>query len=357
MVDRPFSECLPAKSAEALDDVDPNVTLDRPPRCTVSVIVPVRNEQSSIQEVLERLLGQDLVPHEILITDGGSRDHTRDIVREFIQSGHPIRLVEDANAFPGRARNLGLEQARSSWVAMTDAGTIIPRTWLGALVRQANEPEGVDVVCGSYEPILSSFFDECVALAFVPPAKDVHGLPFRGPTTASLLVRREVWESLGRFPEHLRACEDLLFFERLDASHWSVVAAPEATVAWKIPCGFRAVFRRFRVYSQHTLQAGLGRTWHRALGRNWLLGLLLVLLAIFHHWVWAGLLLLALIGRTHRSIRLRRPWLKLNHVVGVRSYVLVSLILLWIDLAALVGCVDWLVGKGARMIAGLHLKT
>jgi hypothetical protein len=197
-------------------------------------------------------------------------------------------------------------------------------------------------VFGCYEPILDTFFQECLALAFMPPARSVDGCPFRGPTTASLMLRREVWESLGRFPEQLRAGEDLLFFARLEASSWVGRDAPEASVSWRIPGGFRATFRRFRLYSLHTLAAGLGRTWHVALARNLVAGLLVVALALFHHWAWLGLLALAFGLRVHRSIRTRRPWLKLKHRVGARSYLLVGLILLWIDLAGLVGCADYL---------------
>ncbi len=323
-----------------------------PDLLAVSVIVPARNEEGNIREVLERLLRQATAPQEIVVTDAGSRDRTRDIIREFIRAGHPIRLVEDADAFPGRARNLAIAQAKSPWIAMTDAGTVTPPDWLGNLVRKAAERDETGVVFGSYEPVLGSFFRECLALAFVPPAAVVDGRPFRGPTTASLLLRREVWDSLGRFPENLRACEDLLFFERLAQSSWAAAAAPEATVAWRMPGGFLAAFRRFRLYSLHTLLAGLGRSWHVALARNLLAGLVLVVLALFLHWGLLVLLPLALGVRVYRSIRTRRPWLKLQRPVGPRTYLTVGLILLWIDLAAVVGCLDYLLRllprKGAR---------
>jgi hypothetical protein len=56
--------------------------------------------------------------------------------------------------------------------------------------------------------------------------------------------------------------------------------------------------------------------------------------------------------RVHRSIRARRPWLNLGHPVGVRSYVLVAAILLWIDLAALAGSLDYLLAACRRRPAG-----
>jgi glycosyltransferase involved in cell wall biosynthesis len=324
----------------------PPTSLPRPATgLSVTVIVPVRDEELSIRGVIDSLVKQTLPPQEIIITDAGSLDSTKDVIREFIQANHPLRLVEDADAFPGRARNLAIEQVKTVWVAMTDAGTVIPSTWLESLFRKAGEQDRTDVVYGSYEPILGTFFQDCLALAFVPPARNVDGCPYRGPTTASLMLRREVWNALGRFPEQLRACEDLLFFELLSASSCVSELAPEAPVGWKMPEDWRAVFRRFRLYSLHTLKAGLGRSWHRALGRNVSVGLLLASLGVFHHWAWLGVPLLAIAWRVHRSIRTRRPWLKLHYPVGFRSYLLVGLILLWIDLGALAGCVDYLLQR------------
>src|SRR2546422_11174471 len=92
---------------------------------SVSVVVPVRNEESSIGGVIESMLGQSMPPKEIIFVDGGSSDKTREIIRDCINDEDPLRLIEHRDAYPGRARNLGIQQARTEWIAMTDAGTII----------------------------------------------------------------------------------------------------------------------------------------------------------------------------------------------------------------------------------------
>lgn len=315
----------------------------------VTVIVPVRNEESSVRRVMEQLLAQEHPPGDVVVADGGSADGTREIVREFIGHGHPVRLVEDADAYPGRARNLAIAAATTDWVAMTDAGTVVPPDWLAHLVRKAAENPAAAVVYGTYEPILDSFFRECLALAFVPPAEVVDGEPWRGPSTASMMIRKEVWESLGGFPEHLRACEDLRFFERVAAAGVPAALAPKAKVRWNIPAGFRAAFRRFRTYSRHTLVAGMGRSWQLAVARMYAAGAAVVALAIVHHWAWLVLLVLAAGARVVRTVRRRRPWISLRHRVGPHTYLFVGVLLLWLDLAAFVGCVDYAVrGRRAR---------
>jgi glycosyltransferase involved in cell wall biosynthesis len=274
--------------------------------------------------------------------DGGSSDKTREIIQACINDEAPLRLIEDTDAYPGRARNLGIQQAGTEWIALTDAGTIIEPDWLASLVCKASSSEDADVVLGSYDPVVTTFFKECLALAFVAPAIEIGDGYLRGPSTASMMIRKSVWEELGRFPEQLRACEDLLFFDRLARSSFAVRYAPKAVVGWRIPDGLTGTFRRFRSYSTHTLKAGMGGRWHLAVARMYLVALAVLGLAVFHHWSWLLVLLIGLVWRVHRNIGARRPSLKLMHSIGPRTYFVVGIILVWIDVAAFTGLLDYL---------------
>ena len=69
----------------------------------ISVIIPVRNEEASIRDLIEGLLNQTLKPAEIVITDGGSTDRTAEIISEYVESVG-IRLIREREALPGRGR-------------------------------------------------------------------------------------------------------------------------------------------------------------------------------------------------------------------------------------------------------------
>jgi len=289
---------------------------------------------------MESLLNQSATPREIVIADGGSTDRTREIISRF-KTDVPVVLVEDRDAYPGRARNLAIRSAKQEWIAMTDAGTQLDSCWLEALIRRRQIQPDAEVVLGTYEPVLGSFFKDCLALAFVAPAARVDNGWLRGPSTASLMIKKSVWQDLGEFPEHLRACEDLLFFERLADSKHTIAIAPEAVVRWSIPDSLAAVFRRFRAYSTHTLKAGLGGRWHRAVIRMYLIALVLVALAVFHHSAWLLVALVALLFRAYRNIGKRSPSLNLSHRIGLHTCGAVAGILLWIDAAAFFGTADY----------------
>ena len=306
----------------------------------VAIIVPVRNEEASLVPFLDSLLAQDSAPREIIVCDAGSTDSSAALVRERL-AGHG-RVVADGPAFPGRARNIAIGEARTAWIAMTDAGTIAPSGWLRELTDTAGKHPEADVVFGSYEPLIASSFEKCVALAFVAPTRHVDGRRFRGPSTASLLLQKSVWQALGGFPADLRACEDLLFFDRLLERGYRTVCAPGATVQWRIPSSWSQVFRRFRAYSCHTLKAGLGGRWHRALAIMYLGAAAALIGASALHWSMALVPILGLAWRTRRSVNTRPDIVEAAGPVKGREYVTVALLLLWIDLAALVGAIDYL---------------
>jgi glycosyltransferase involved in cell wall biosynthesis len=126
----------------------------------ISVVIPVRNEERSIRSLLDALLSQTLPPDEIVITDGGSTDATVSIIQDFINRGAPVSLIRTTHALPGRGRNLAAARAGSEWLAFTDAGIRPAPNWLSALAARAALDSEIDVVYGSYEPLVDTFFKQ-----------------------------------------------------------------------------------------------------------------------------------------------------------------------------------------------------
>ena len=83
----------------------------------LSVIIPVRDEAATVASLLDTLLRQTPAPDEIVVVDGGSTDDTRAIVQQYARNHSHVHLLCDADAFPGRGRNLG---AASDQTTSTD---------------------------------------------------------------------------------------------------------------------------------------------------------------------------------------------------------------------------------------------
>ena len=312
----------------------------------VSVIVPVRDEEESIRELLDGLLEQTRPPDEIIITDGGSVDATPHIIEDYIRNGAPVRLIRAGAALPGRGRNLSAAQAQSEWLGFTDAGIRPAKDWLEALCRRASQDDTVDMVYGSWSPVTDTFFKECAAIAYVPPPTTRQGTVVRPRFIASTLLRRSAWEAVGGFPENLRSGEDLVFMDRVEGAGFRFVHEPSAEVQWTLRPTLLSTFQRFLVYSRNNIRAGLFRQWQATiLARYSLLSLFLIAVLIIDPRfslvpVFFWLLLLA--ARAVTSIRRNRYCYPASLLRNLRRSILVMSILAALDAAAIFGSIQWL---------------
>ena len=312
----------------------------------VSVIVPVRDEEDSIRELLDSLLAQTHPPDEIVITDGGSVDATPQIIEDYRLKGAPVKLIRAGAALPGRGRNLGSAQAKYEWLAFTDGGIRLEKGWLEALVAKAAEDESTDIVYGSVEPVTDTFFTECAAIAYVPPPKPQEDVIARPRFIASSLLRRDAWAKVNGFPEDLRSAEDLIFMDRLEKAGYKAVFEPRALVYWRLRSTLKSTFKRFLVYSLNNIRAGLFNQWQARILFRYALLLVIFIggLVVRPSWVWLSfvLLLLMLVARSIVSIWRNRNCYPGSFLRNVRRGLMVIAILAVLDAAAIIGWVQWL---------------
>ena len=312
----------------------------------ISVVVPVRDEEASIRILLDGLLGQTLPPKEILITDGGSVDATREIIEEFIQSGAPVKLLRERNSMPGRARNVGVKNATCDWIAFTDAGIRPDPNWLASLAAKAGAAPNAEVVYGSFAPIVDSFFKECAAMAYLPPPSKINGISTSAKSIASALMHRHVWESAGGFPEHLRSAEDLLFMQRVEAQGSRELRAPEALVHWNIQGNLWRTFKRFVTYARNNIRAGLWRQWQAAIFQRYAGLAIISAPAILFGWRWLAVpgacWILLLLARAARALKKNRSVYPAVLGRNFLRLLMLLIIIATLDLAALVGSINWL---------------
>ena len=310
----------------------------------VSIVIPVRDEEDSIRELLDSLLAQTRPPDEIVITDGGSVDATPQIIEEYIRQGAPVRLIRAGAALPGRGRNLGAAQASHEWLGFTDAGIRLANNWLETLISRAETDDSIDVVYGSWEPVTNTFFKQCAAIAYVPPPSLHNGA--RPRFIASTLLRREAWQKVKGFPEDLRSAEDLIFMDRVENAGYHYVFEPRAQVYWEMRPTLWSTFKRFVIYSRNNIRAGLFRQWQSTiLTRYGLLALLAIAALIFEpRWIWfpIGAWLLMLAARAAVSIRRNRVCYPASLLQNLARGVAVMSLLAVLDAAAIIGSIQWL---------------
>jgi glycosyltransferase involved in cell wall biosynthesis len=174
---------------------------------TVSVIVPARNEEASLENCLDSLVAQNGVAFEIIVVDDHSTDHTREIASSF--SDQQVQII-DADPLPAgwtgknNAVTAGAKVARGEWLLFTDADTIhLP----GSLVRSIGEAKRHGAALLSYSPeqVVKSFWEKAVmpvifaelAASFRPAqVSDPHS-PAAAANGQYILITREAYDAVG----------------------------------------------------------------------------------------------------------------------------------------------------------------
>jgi cellulose synthase/poly-beta-1,6-N-acetylglucosamine synthase-like glycosyltransferase len=116
-----------------------------PQNLFVSIIIPVKNFERTIEKTFEYLLNVDYPRDswEWVIADGGSADKTIEIIKKWRKTHPFIRLVEIPNCpSPGFARNKALEVVKGEYLFFTDADCAPCREWINEMLKHfKNDPK------------------------------------------------------------------------------------------------------------------------------------------------------------------------------------------------------------------------
>lgn len=315
------------------------------PPLNVAVVVPVRDEAATVGPLVRSLCSQAHRPTEILVVDGGSRDGTAERARAAGHGDAIVSVLEIGTATPGRGRNAGVEASTSPWIAFVDAGIDIDEHWLSRLARFAGDD--VDVIYGAYEPVIDGRFSEVASLAYVGRKMPSDVGPVRTRSIASCLLRRSVFDAVGGFPD-LRAAEDRIFMDAVEAQGFRVVCSPEAVVRWHLQPTVWRTFTRFRSYSRHNVIARQEANWHYGVARQYALAIPFLLLALR----WRRFVVLPVLGffaRGFRSIWLRRAGHGALWAADPRRIAGVSALLAVIDAATIIGWIEGLLARRSSL--------
>ncbi|HVT39581.1 MAG TPA: glycosyltransferase family A protein [Gemmatimonadaceae bacterium] len=222
----------------------------------VSIIVPLYNKTACVERALASIAGQTFRDYEAIVVDDGSTDDGPAKVARW-RDGR-FRLLRQANAGPGAARNRGVREARGELIAFLDADDEWLPDFLTASL-QAFEHHGPKVAA-----VTSGYFEWPAQISREPMwrrrglAPGIHRLtPSTSPILViymlaymcpwSTVVRADVIRRLGGFFEQ----EHCLYGE-------------DAYLFLKVLCNYAVAFNLAPLVRFHTECSQLSRNLGRA---------------------------------------------------------------------------------------------
>lgn len=116
----------------------------------VSIIVPVYNVSSYLDECIGSILRQSFADFELLLIDDGSTDGSGAICDRWAAKDGRIRVFHKANGGVSLARNMGLQQARGEWIAFVDSDDWVDTSMYEKMYRMAVKENAEICICDFY---------------------------------------------------------------------------------------------------------------------------------------------------------------------------------------------------------------
>lgn len=208
----------------------------------VSIVIRCFNEERHIGRLLTGIREQRLAPHEVIVVDSGSTDHTLEIAARF-----PVRIVPIApEEFSfGRSLNRGCRAATGDVIVAASAHVYpVFDSWLEEITRPFADPE-IALVYGRQQGHARTKYSEHQIFASWFPAKSAPRQDHPFCNNANAAIRRDLWK---RFPynEDLTGLEDLEWAKRVIDAGYHISYVAEAPVVHVHEERWRQVMNRYR---------------------------------------------------------------------------------------------------------------
>lgn len=201
----------------------------------VSVLLPVYNCRSYIEQSIQSILEQSYDNFEIIIIDDGSIDGSGELIQQF--ANPRVRLYRQPNQGLATSLNRAIALARGKYLARQDADDVSLPTRLEKQVRflEAHPKYGL---LGTWSEILTE--DSMTPRRHTHPTKTVElkfNLLFDNYFVhSSVMLRREVFDLVGGYRIEPHFPEDYDLWSRV-ARAFNVANIPEALVQYRETAG------------------------------------------------------------------------------------------------------------------------
>ncbi|MCS7249384.1 MAG: glycosyltransferase family 2 protein [candidate division WOR-3 bacterium] len=230
---------------------------------TVSIIIPVYNEEKILATVINSLLNLNYPKekYEIIIVDDGSKDNSYQIAYQFLNNkkGVKLKLLSQTNQGKAKALNRGISESKGEVIVCIDSDCVLTKDSLIYGIRHFQD-EKVGAVAGNVKIWnQDKIFMKLQALEYM------EGLNFTRQALSFLnkvnivpgaigFFKREIFQKVGLYNENIYA-EDCDLTLRILKAGYKVVYEPKAVVYTEAPESISCLFKQRYRWTRGILQA------------------------------------------------------------------------------------------------------
>lgn len=222
----------------------------------VSVVVPMRNEQTAIEACVKGFDVQDH-PHdalEVIVVDGCSDDGSRELVAELAESRPWLRVIDNPDVKASAAFNRGIEAASGDYIAIVSSHGAVGRSFVSRSI-EVLEATGAAGVGGRLDHVGHDPRGRAIGLAMT--SRFGMASPFRYANTprevdtiGHPVYRASVLEEVGPFDEHLDRNSDYELNQRIRNAGHLLMFEPSIVTTYYPRAALAELARQFWDYGR-----------------------------------------------------------------------------------------------------------
>ncbi|MCU7835974.1 MAG: glycosyltransferase [gamma proteobacterium symbiont of Taylorina sp.] len=182
----------------------------------LSIIIPCHNQEKYIARTLDSVVKQNFLNWECVIIDDGSNDHSKNIIKDYVNKDKRVKYYYQVNKGVSSARNYGINLSSGEYLLFLDADDIISQFMCEKFIQLLEQKPNIDIVYGGYDTI--DEFDNHSPLKTIPTQikiKYLQHLVIKNIFTIhAAILKKSVAVDIGCFDEKIQYSEDWDFWLR-----------------------------------------------------------------------------------------------------------------------------------------------
>lgn len=183
-----------------------------------TIVIPLYNKEKYIRRAVNSVLLQDFNDFELLVVNDGSTDDSVSKIEDISDSR--LKIINQANGGVGSARNTGISNANSDWIALLDADDVWAKNHLSELNNIINKYPSSGLISTRHIGVNTNTINSIISI----DSQDsiIRSIDYFFETTktrglvcsSTAAIRKDVFKDIGGFNNEKKG-EDLEYWARI----------------------------------------------------------------------------------------------------------------------------------------------